>query len=225
MGAEYVIARFFKLLVNKMFSTNLEAHQSTEASNVLISYRCSHVTSEDYILQVGQLKAPGTEPCSHPVYINMANRRTTPSSNLDCYSTSIRFRIDKQISQAREFLWFEWWRLGHQIILKQGPRRGRPGGGLSPPLLGHLVQTFDFLYERTHSRRHNAHKNVTFKNSHYMHFQPFTNFSGERMPSYPPCSVAACTFASSHSPLTRTSERAQRPLKRDIVSYCWIERI
>ena len=163
MGAEYVIARFFKLLVNKMFSTNLEAYQSTEASNVLISYRCSHVTSEDYILQVGQLKAPGTEPCSHPVYINMANRRTTPSSNLDCYSTSIRFRIDKQISQAREFLWFEWWRLGHQIILKQGPRRGRPGGGLSPPLLGHLVQTFDFLYERTHSRRHNAHKNVTFK--------------------------------------------------------------
>ena len=43
----------------------------------------------------------------------------------------------------------------------QGPCREESGGTWAPPLLGNLVHTFDFPYERTHSRRRNAHKNVT----------------------------------------------------------------
>ena len=44
----------------------------------------------------------------------------------------------------------------------QGLHRGRGCGALAaphptPPLLGNLVHTFDFLYKRTHSRRQNAH--------------------------------------------------------------------
>ena len=42
-------------------------------------------------------------------------------------------------------------------------RAGGGVGGFSPQLLANLVHTFDFLYERTHSRRRNAHKNGTFK--------------------------------------------------------------
>ena len=54
--------------------------------------------------------------------------------------------------------------------------RGRAGGGagvaLGSPLLGNLLHTFDCLYERIHSRRRNAHQNMTFS-EFLMHSQPF----------------------------------------------------
>ena len=48
-----------------------------------------------------------------------------------------------------------------------GVHGGGGGGGRGawvppPPSLDNLVHTFDFLYEHTHSRRCNAHKNMTF---------------------------------------------------------------
>ena len=62
-------------------------------------------------------------------------------------------------------------------VVIQGPRREQDWGnwGLSPPPpppphLGNLVRTFDFLYERSHSRKRN--KNVISSNF-LMHFQPF----------------------------------------------------
>ena len=39
---------------------------------------------------------------------------------------------------------------------------GGAGGFYSPPLLSNLIRTFDFLYEHTHSRSRNTHRNVTF---------------------------------------------------------------
>ena len=64
------------------------------------------------------------------------------------------------------------------------------GEGLPPLLLGYVVHTFDFLYERTHSRKRSAYKNVILSKC-LMHFQPFQGikfytFSGGTCPPPPP---------------------------------------
>ena len=64
---------------------------------------------------------------------------------------------------------------------RQGARRGE-GLGVS----SNSVHTFDFLYERTHSRSRHTYKNVTFS-KFPMHFQSFkglnfTHFPGEHAP-------------------------------------------
>ena len=69
--------------------------------------------------------------------------------------------------------------------LTQGPRRGRGWG--RGGTLGQLVHTFDFLYEHTHSRRRNAHKNVTFSNF-LMNFQPFKRLKFHK------CSGGSCPW-------------------------------
>ena len=60
--------------------------------------------------------------------------------------------------------------------------------GFSPPTFGQLGPTFDFRYERIHSRQWHAHKNMTFA-KFLMQFQPlkglkFQNFFQVSMPPY-----------------------------------------
>ena len=96
---------------------------------------------------------------------------------------------DQQLWSANQ------WHGAFRLMSHQGLRRGTGSGWGTwalppppppPPLLGKLVHTFVFLYERTHSRRRNAYKNVTFS-KFLMHFQPFKglkfhNFSGPACP-------------------------------------------
>ena len=71
-----------------------------------------------------------------------------------------------------------------QRVQRKGFNRGRAGegaGGLLSPHLGNSVHTFDFLYERTHPRRRNAHKNVTLS-KFLMHIQPFKGLKFKTFP-------------------------------------------
>ena len=79
--------------------------------------------------------------------------------------------------------------------------RGHTGGGVGagleplPPLLGNLVHTFD-LYGRTHSRKRNTNKTVTFVKL-LMHSQPakglkFHQFSGGACPQTPSSRLLTC---------------------------------
>ena len=104
----------------------------------------------------------------------------------------------------------------YTLVATQGPRRGK-GWGLSHPpppsppththtlLLGNLVHTFDFPYERTHSRRRNAHKNVTFS-KFPMHLQlfrrpKFQRFFGEHTgPTYSSLRLLTAIVFSIHAP-------------------------
>ena len=75
---------------------------------------------------------------------------------------------------------------GCHRLLDPGSAQGKgPEGLIEPPLLGNSVHTFDFIYEPTHSRTRNAHKNVTLSK-----FPAFTGiFQG---PIFHKCSGGAC---------------------------------
>ena len=69
--------------------------------------------------------------------------------------------------------------LGCQLEVDQGDGTQRKRAiwcfrDLSPPRLGNLVHTFDFLYKRTHLRRWNAHKNMKF--SKFLMHLSYPNF-------------------------------------------------
>ena len=79
--------------------------------------------------------------------------------------------------------------------------QGEGGWGIAPhPLLGNVVHTFDFLYKHTHSRKWNAHKNVTFSKL-LMHFQLFKGPKFQKIfqGSMPPDPLSLWLLAGSRS--------------------------
>ena len=88
----------------------------------------------------------------------------------------------------------------------RGQRRGRG------PLLANLVNTSGFLHKRTHCRRWNAHRNVTFS-KFLMHFH---HLRDSNVRSCVSCFVCACRVSSTHiAALLASLPLAARPSLRE----------
>ena len=167
------------------------------------------VTALSYFDTVGSATAIGEQPIKGLVDPGRGARMTVGEA-----LTNLVFA---RITDLKVFLKFcNGFFHEYTLVATQGPRRGK-GWGLSHPpplppnththtlLLGNLVHTFDFPYERTHSRRRNAHKNVTFS-KFPMHLQlfrrpKFQRFFGEHTgPTYSSLRLLTAIVFSIHAP-------------------------